>query len=56
LNVISAHAPQSGLEIAEHDIFYQDLEGIVSRLDLINESIILGADLNGHLGTEKGEN
>ena len=55
LDVIPAHAPQSGLDIVEHDIFYQDLEGIVSRLDLINENIFLGTDLNGHLGTEKGE-
>ena len=47
-NIISAYAPQTGLERAEKDKFLEDLECMI--METPNEKVIVGADLNGHVG------
>lgn len=46
---MSAHAPQCGLSDEEKEKFYDELVKVVSKFDE-NELILLGADLNGHVG------
>ena len=49
LNVISAYAPQVGCIHEEKEIFWLDLEETVEKMPS-NERIVVGADLNGHVG------
>jgi len=48
-NVISAYAPQVGLEEHLKIKFWEDLEGLIQDIPL-GEKIFLGGDLNGHVG------
>ena len=49
LNVISAYAPQVGCIREEKEAFRLDLDEIVEKVTN-NERIVVGADLNGHVG------
>ena len=50
-NVISAYAPQVGLEEQYKIKFWEDLEDLIQGISL-GEKILLGGDLNGHVGSE----
>ena len=49
LNVISAYAPQVGCIREEKETFWLDLDETVEKIPR-NERIVVGADLNGHVG------
>ena len=49
LNVISAYAPQVGLDESAKRQFWEDLDGLI-RVVPSSEKIFIG-DLNGHVGT-----
>ena len=49
LNVISAYAPQMGCIHEEKEAFWLDLDETVEKIPK-NERIVVGADLNGHVG------
>ena len=49
LNVISAYAPQVGCICEEKETFWLDLDETVEKIPR-NERIVVGADLNGHVG------
>ena len=49
LNVISAYAPQVGCIREEKETFWLDLDETVEKIPR-NKRIVLGADLNGHVG------
>ncbi|KAJ7976178.1 Craniofacial development protein 2 [Quillaja saponaria] len=49
-NIISAYAPQIGLEESTKKAFWEDLEEIVQGVPL-GEKLFIGADLNGHVGS-----
>ena len=53
LNVFSAYAPQVGCIREEKEAFWMDLDETVEKI-LKNERIVVGADLNRHVG--KGNN
>ena len=52
LNVISAYAPQVGCPQEEKSKFYEHLEQIMRNIKP-GEEIIIGANLNGHVGRDK---
>ncbi|KAK9666491.1 hypothetical protein RND81_14G188200 [Saponaria officinalis] len=52
LTVISAYAPQVGLEASLRRAFWEDLEEVVERVP-IGERLLVGGDLNGHAGTSR---
>ena len=52
LNVISAYAPQVGCPQEEKSQFYEHLEQIMRNIKP-GEEIIIGANLNGHVGRDK---
>ena len=49
LNIVSAYAPQVNNSMEEKNDFWQDLDGLIESVSK-EEKIILGADLNGHVG------
>ena len=49
LNVISAYVPQVGCIREEKETFWLDLDETVEKIPR-NERIVVGADLNGHVG------
>ena len=49
LNAISAYAPQVGCICEEKETFRLDLDETVKKIPR-NERIVVGADLNGHVG------
>ena len=49
LNVISAYAPQLGCLHEEKETLWLDLDKTVEKIPR-NEKIVVGADLNGHVG------
>ena len=51
LNIVSAYAPQVNYSMEEINDFWEDLDGLI-KIILKEESIVLGADLNGHVGEE----
>lgn len=51
LNIISAYAPQVGCTEEEKGNFWRDMDGIMQELEE-HERVIVGADLNGHVGSE----
>ena len=53
LNVISAYAPQVGCIREENEAFWLDLDETVEKIPK-NQRIVVGADLNEHVG--KGNN
>ena len=48
LNIVGAYAPQVNNSMEEKNNFWEDLDGLIESVS--NESIALGADLNGHVG------
>ena len=49
LNIVSAYAPQVNNSMEEKNDFWEDLDGLVESISK-EERIVLGADLNGHVG------
>ena len=49
LNIVSAYAPQVNNGMEEKNDFWEDLDGLIESV-LKEERIVLGADLNGHVG------
>ena len=49
LNIVSAYAPQANNIMEEKNNFWKDLDGLIENVSK-QEVIILGADLNGHVG------
>ena len=50
--MISAYAPQVGCPSEEKSQFYEHLEQIMRNIKP-EEEIIIGADLNGHVGRDR---
>ena len=50
-NIVSAYALQVNNSMEEKNEFWQDLHGLIESV-LKQEKIVLGADLNGHVGEE----
>ena len=49
LNIVSAYAPQVNNSIEEKNDFWEDLDWLIESISK-EERIVLGADLNGHVG------
>ena len=49
LNIVSANAPQVNNSMEEKNDFWQDLDRLIESVSK-EERIVLGADLNGHVG------
>ena len=49
LNIVSANAPQVNNSIKKKNDFWEDLGGLIESIST-EERIVLGADLNGHMG------
>ena len=49
LNIVSAYAPQVNNSMEEKNDFWEDLDGLIESVSKA-ERIVLGADLNGHVG------
>ena len=52
LNIISVYVPQVGCSQQEKDQFYENLESEIRRI-LLHEELIIGGDLNGHVGKDR---
>lgn len=52
INVISAYAPQIGLDVASKRLFWDDLDSLMQEIP-IAEKVFLGGDLNGHVGRSR---
>ncbi|KAM2865587.1 hypothetical protein COP2_021752 [Malus domestica] len=53
INVISAYAPQVGLDTSSKEKFWEDLGDLVQGI-AHTEKLFIGGDLNGHVGRETG--
>nr|XP_009623771.1 craniofacial development protein 2-like [Nicotiana tomentosiformis] len=53
LNVVSAYAPQVGLNEEVKRSFWEDLDGLVRGIPS-TEKLIIGGDFNGHIGRLRG--
>ena len=51
LNIVSAYAPQVNNSMEEKNNFWEDLDGLIKSVSK-EERIVLGVDLNGHVGEE----
>ncbi|PKU68951.1 ataxia telangiectasia mutated family protein [Dendrobium catenatum] len=51
VNIISAYAPQVGLDMSSKLNFWNDLEELIQNIPL-EERVFIGGDLNGHVGRE----
>ena len=49
LNIVSAYAPQIKNNMDAKNDFWEDLHGLIESISK-EERIVLGADLNGHVG------
>ena len=49
LNIVSAYAPQIHNSMEEKNDFWKDLDGLIESVSK-EETIVLGTDLNGHVG------
>ena len=49
LKIVSAYAPQVNNSMEEKKDFWEDLDGLIESVSK-EERIILGANLNGHVG------
>ena len=49
LNIASTYAPQVNNSMEEKNDFWEDLDGLIESISK-EEKIVLGADLNGHVG------
>ena len=48
-NIVSVYAPQVNNSMEEKNDFWEDLDGLIKSIST-EERIVLGADLNGHVG------
>ncbi|KAM1491938.1 hypothetical protein ACFX10_023920 [Malus domestica] len=55
INVISAYAPQVGLDTSSKEKFWEDLGDLVQGIAQ-TEKLFIGGDLNGHVGRETAGN
>ncbi|KAM1611225.1 hypothetical protein TB2_000020 [Malus domestica] len=53
INVISAYAPQVGLDTSSKEKFWENLGDLVQGIAQ-TEKLFIGGDLNGHVGSETG--
>ncbi|KAM2059070.1 hypothetical protein ACFX16_031583 [Malus domestica] len=53
INVITAYAPQVGLDTSSKEKFWEDLGDLVQGIAQ-TEKLFIGGDLNGHVGRETG--
>ena len=51
LNIVSAYVPQVNNSMEEKNEFWEDLDGLIESISK-EERIVLGADLNEHVGEE----
>ena len=51
LNIVSAYDPQVNNSMEEKNDFWEDLDRLIKGISK-EESLVLGADLNGHVGEE----
>lgn len=49
MHVIAAYTPQAGCDKNEKDKFWMNIGDFLSTVPM-HESVLLGADLNGHIG------
>ena len=49
LNIVSTYTPQVNNSMEEKNDFWEDLDGLIESISK-EERIVLGADLNGHVG------
>ena len=49
LNIVSAYGPQVNNSMEEKNDFWEELDGLIESISK-QERIVLGADLNGHVG------
>ena len=49
INIVSAYAPQVGCDEEEKEAFWADLAEVVGKI-LRDERLVIGADLNAHVG------
>ncbi|KAG5632120.1 hypothetical protein H5410_003837 [Solanum commersonii] len=49
LNIISAYAPQAGLDEEAKKLFYEELDEVVRGIPN-TEKVVIGGDFNGHIG------
>ncbi|XP_066966169.1 craniofacial development protein 2-like [Macrobrachium rosenbergii] len=52
LNVISAYAPQAACTEEEKSMFWRELDEVLTSVSE-EERVVLGGDLNGHIGTDR---
>jgi hypothetical protein len=51
-NIISAYAPQIGLNESVKMSFWEELDALISSVS-ISKKLFIGGDLNGHLGSTR---
>ena len=51
-NIISCYAPQVGCTNEEKEMFWEDMDSTIQEMAL-DERVVVGGDLNGHVGSEK---
>ncbi|KAG5629010.1 hypothetical protein H5410_000727 [Solanum commersonii] len=49
LNIISAYAPQAGLDEEAKKLFYEELDEVVRGIQN-HRKVVIGGDFNGHIG------
>ena len=47
--MVSCYAPQTGRSQIEEEEFWRQVEGVIMNTD-INQEVIVGGDMNGHVG------
>ena len=52
INILSAYAPQQGCSQEEKDLFWNQLESILTGIPE-GEELIVAGDLNGHVGMDR---
>ncbi|XP_021840371.2 uncharacterized protein [Spinacia oleracea] len=52
VTIVSAYAPQAGLDASTRQEFWENLEEVVQRVPR-SEKLIIGGDLNGHVGSSR---
>ncbi|XP_021859878.2 uncharacterized protein [Spinacia oleracea] len=52
VTIVSAYAPQAGLDASTRQEFWEYLEEVVQRVPK-SEKLIIGGDLNGHVGSSR---
>ena len=49
VKLVSCYAPQAGRSQIEKEEFWRQVEGVIMNTD-INQEVIVGGDMNGHVG------